>query len=122
MSPACVIFSSFFFFNDTATTEIYTLSLHDALPIFRAELKYVTVRTRTAGHLLEESLTQLEQEFSGVFVRIHRNCLVARRWIRGVERGAESESEAGWSVVLEGLDERLPVSRRQWAQVKALVS
>src|SRR3712207_7614310 len=26
-----------FFFNDTATTEIYTLSLHDALPIFRAE-------------------------------------------------------------------------------------
>ena len=28
------IFSIFFFFNDTATTEIYTLSLHDALPIF----------------------------------------------------------------------------------------
>src|SRR2546422_11069302 len=27
------IFFSFFFFNDTATTEIYTLSLHDALPI-----------------------------------------------------------------------------------------
>src|SRR5258708_33300627 len=30
----CPAFSSFFFFNDTATTEIYTLSLHDALPIF----------------------------------------------------------------------------------------
>src|SRR5258708_17823903 len=28
------LISSFFFFNDTATTEIYTLSLHDALPIF----------------------------------------------------------------------------------------
>src|SRR5260370_35063345 len=28
------ILSTFFFFNDTATTEIYTLSLHDALPIF----------------------------------------------------------------------------------------
>src|SRR2546429_6702983 len=28
------ILFSFFFFNDTATTEIYTLSLHDALPIF----------------------------------------------------------------------------------------
>src|SRR2546430_12797492 len=28
------LLSSFFFFNDTATTEIYTLSLHDALPIF----------------------------------------------------------------------------------------
>ena len=31
MSTGCVSF--FFFFNDTATTEIYTLSLHDALPI-----------------------------------------------------------------------------------------
>src|SRR2546427_11875165 len=28
-----LLFSFFFFFNDTATTEIYTLSLHDALPI-----------------------------------------------------------------------------------------
>src|SRR5258705_11437681 len=28
--------TTFFFFNDTATTEIYTLSLHDALPIFHA--------------------------------------------------------------------------------------
>src|SRR2546422_8047461 len=31
--PAPIFF--FFFFNDTATTEIYTLSLHDALPIYR---------------------------------------------------------------------------------------
>src|SRR5438105_12891106 len=31
--PVLSSFSSFFFFNDTATTEIYTLSLHDALPI-----------------------------------------------------------------------------------------
>src|SRR2546422_3152292 len=30
-----IIFFFFFFFNDTATTEIYTLSLHDALPIWR---------------------------------------------------------------------------------------
>src|SRR5258708_28200229 len=29
----------FFFFNDTATTEIYTLSLHDALPIFRRRVR-----------------------------------------------------------------------------------
>src|SRR3712207_8400558 len=34
MSPMCCLF---FFFNDTATTEIYTLSLHDALPISRQE-------------------------------------------------------------------------------------
>src|SRR5476651_2844404 len=32
-SPPATSFLHFFFFNDTATTEIYTLSLHDALPI-----------------------------------------------------------------------------------------
>src|SRR2546422_4022715 len=32
------VFSSFFFFNDTATTEIYTLSLHDALPIYKLKV------------------------------------------------------------------------------------
>ena len=88
----------------------------------RAELKYVTLRTREREHLVEESLTQLEQEFGGVFVRIHRNCLVARRLIRGVEQGPETEGEIGWSVILEGCEEKLPVSRRQWAQVKSLVS
>src|ERR1039457_1549092 len=35
---AAVCLSVFFFFNDTATTEIYTLSLHDALPIWIASL------------------------------------------------------------------------------------
>ncbi len=88
----------------------------------RAELKYVTLRTREREHLVEESLQQLEREFGGVFVRIHRNCLVARRLIRGVEQGAETEGEIGWSVILEGCEEKLPVSRRQWAQVKSLVS
>src|SRR6266850_1355605 len=34
-----LLFSVFFFFNDTATTEIYTLSLHDALPIFLAVMR-----------------------------------------------------------------------------------
>src|SRR3989441_12177377 len=33
LDRSCSIFSFIFFFNDTATTEIYTLSLHDALPI-----------------------------------------------------------------------------------------
>src|SRR5229473_8659423 len=33
------LFFVFFFFNDTATTEIYTLSLHDALPILRLHIR-----------------------------------------------------------------------------------
>src|SRR2546430_15499183 len=39
------LLSTFFFFNDTATTEIYTLSLHDALPIsIHAFFRYVGAR------------------------------------------------------------------------------
>src|SRR2546422_8684658 len=39
-----IFFSSFFFFNDTATTEIYTLSLHDALPIALFENRIASLR------------------------------------------------------------------------------
>src|SRR5258707_15131126 len=39
----------FFFFNDTATTEIYTLSLHDALPISRSRLLRGAGRCSAAG-------------------------------------------------------------------------
>src|SRR2546427_8724505 len=42
------VFSSFFFFNDTATTEIYTLSLHDALPISRRARRHRHRRGRLA--------------------------------------------------------------------------
>src|SRR2546425_7682978 len=40
--------ASFFFFNDTATTEIYTLSLHDALPISARTLVEITISTMAA--------------------------------------------------------------------------
>ncbi len=83
----------------------------------RAELKYVTVRTVEREHLVEESLTHLEEEFDDAFVRIHRNCLVARAAIVGFERNAE-ESESGWAVVIKGTGEKLPVSRRQHSVVK----
>ena len=83
----------------------------------RAELKYVTVRTAEREHLVEESLTHLEEEFADAFVRIHRNCLVARAAISGFERNAE-ESESGWAVVIKGTGEKLPVSRRQHSVVK----
>src|SRR3712207_7498255 len=41
----------FFFFNDTATTEIYTLSLHDALPIFEVEPEALPVPDGLQGRL-----------------------------------------------------------------------
>jgi two-component system, LytTR family, response regulator AlgR len=72
----------------------------------------VTVRTVKGEHLIEESLTRLEEEYAERFVRVHRSCLVARAAIRGFERAAES-GEAHWVVLLNGIEEKLPVSRRQ---------
>ena len=97
---------------------IHLIPLADVI-FLKAELKYVTVRTAAREYLLEESLSRLEQEFLGRFVRIHRNCLVAKEAIRGFERGsavgadADGEGEGGWVVVLDRVAEKLPVSRRQ---------
>ena len=84
----------------------------------KAELKYVTVKTAAKEHLLEESLTKLEEEFAGMFTRIHRSALVANKAVAGFEKvtdGAENGEEGGvhWVVVLTGVEEKLPVSRRQ---------
>ena len=84
----------------------------------RAELKYVTVRTASREHLVEESLSRLEQEFADQFVRIHRSCLVAKAHIVGFEKDSAEAGESRWSVLLNGLDEKLPVSRRQQHIVK----
>ena len=92
----------------------------------KAELKYITVRTREREFLIEESLTSLEDEFVDRFVRIHRNALVARPSIAGFERvtptGEQESGDPYWQVVLRDIPERLPVSRRQWSTVKNLVT
>ena len=84
----------------------------------KAELKYVTIRTAEREYLLEESLTHLEQEFAEAFVRIHRNCLVAKSHISGFEKSVLEDGEQAWVVLLDGCAEKLPVSRRQWPAVK----
>jgi two-component system response regulator AlgR len=93
----------------------------------KAELKYVTLRTRNHDYLIEESLTSIEEELADVFVRVHRNALVARNAIIGVEReshavdGEGEKAQETWQVILRDVEERLPISRRQWPVVKALV-
>jgi two-component system response regulator AlgR len=105
----------------TERNRIVLVPVRDIL-FLRAEQKYVTVRTREREHLIEEPLIALEREFAVRFVRIHRNCLVARTAIRGVERMPGEEEEPHWQVVLDGVDERLPVSRRQWPLLRDLVT
>src|SRR5256886_10430237 len=60
-------FSFFFFFNDTATTEIYTLSLHDALPISAAQAVLTKIRTwllsgRLDPEVVEAALARVRSE------------------------------------------------------------
>src|SRR5574343_1178956 len=59
MSPFFVFVFSFFFFNDTATTEIYTLSLHDALPISPPGWTRTTRPLRTARWWGDRKSTRL---------------------------------------------------------------
>jgi two-component system response regulator AlgR len=93
----------------------------------KAELKYVTLRTRTRDYLIEDSLLSIEEELDDVFVRVHRNTLVAKKAIAGVERGVigtdpdGEKTQEGWQVIVKDVNERLPISRRQWPVVKALV-
>ena len=90
----------------------------------RAELKYVTVRTREKSYLLEASLSQLEQAYAQHFVRVHRNALVARDAIAGFEKqrggGSEASAEAGWVVLIKDIPETLVVSRRHQHLIKAV--
>jgi two-component system response regulator AlgR len=93
----------------------------------RAEQKYVSVRTKSREYLIEESLISIEEEMKERFVRVHRNALVARHAILGVEKGVAQDAEEGdkgqevWQVILRDIAERLPISRRQWPVIKALV-
>lgn len=81
---------------------------------FLADSKYVVVRTPTEEHLIEDSLINLEQEFSDRFLRIHRNALVSTTYIKGIEK-----SPAGtWQVSLKDVDKKLDVSRRHTASVR----
>jgi two-component system response regulator AlgR len=91
---------------------IHLIPIGDVLYL-KAELKYVTARTAMREYLLEESLTRLEQEFGERFVRVHRNCLVAREAVRGFERVAGDNGEGQWLVLLNACDEKIAVSRRQ---------
>jgi two-component system, LytTR family, response regulator AlgR len=97
----------------------------DGVVYLKAELKYVTIRTREREYITEATLTSLEQKYAERFVRVHRNALVAKHCIEGVEKSTlpseDGEAEQQWRVVLRGVAERLDVSRRQWPVVKALV-
>lgn len=105
--------------QDRGRTELVPLS---EVIYFKAELKYVTVRTASRSYILDASLSELEERHAEKFLRIHRNALVARRAVRALEKHDDPEEGEGWAVRLNGVDELLAVSRRQLSSVRDAIT
>ncbi len=86
----------------------------ETIRYFLADHKYVTLRTGEGEHLIEESLKSLENEFSHILTRIHRNALISDRYMSGLEKNEEGHCV----VTIEGIDERLEISRRHLPHVR----
>ena len=105
--------------QDRGVTE--RLPLNEVL-YFKAELKYISVRTALKTHILEGSLSELEARYPNHFLRVHRNALVATHAIRALEKHLDPDEGECWAVRLSGIDEVLTVSRRQLVAVKEVIS
>lgn len=106
---------NFVLIHDRGRTERVPLA---DIVYLRAELKYVTVRTRQRTLIYDGSLAEFEERHGAHWLRIHRNALVARHAIRALEKHHDPEEGDGWAVRLNGVDEALTVSRRQLAAVR----
>lgn len=84
---------------------------------FRAEHKYVTARHPDGQLIIEDTLSGLEDEFEDRFVRVHRNALVAKAHVRGIERDPQGHQ----FVRLDGIDELVEVSRRLAPVIRRLL-
>ncbi|KGM52816.1 chemotaxis protein CheY [Lysobacter concretionis Ko07 = DSM 16239] len=82
-----------------------------------ADEKYVVVHHARGEDLIEESLKSLEDEFGERFLRIHRNCLVARHEITELRRSPDGQV----TVVLRHVVQPLEVSRRCVAGVREVL-
>lgn len=80
----------------------------------QAEEKYVVVHHAQGRDLIEEPLKALEEEFGPRFLRIHRNCLIARSALKALHRDADGHAQ----VLLHGVDHPLDVSRRSLTELK----
>ena len=84
---------------------------------FQADQKYVTVRWPEGELLIDDTLRQLESEFGERFIRIHRNAIVAVKFLEGLERDAQGH----YQVRLRGIDDRLDVSRRHVSGLRRFI-
>ena len=91
----------------------------------KAELKYITLVTRSGEWLLDDALSDLEARLGSGFLRVHRNALVALSAVRALERpplSPDDSAEAAdrWVIRLVN-GHTLAVSRRQLAAVREVL-
>lgn len=84
---------------------------------FQADQKYVTVRHVDGEVIVDETLRELETEFSERFIRVHRSALVATHHIEGLLK----DSDGHVAVQLRDLEETIPISRRHLPGVRKIV-
>jgi len=95
----------------------WELILVSEIRYFQADQKYVTVRHGEGEVIIDQPLKELEQEFGDSFARIHRNTLIALKYIEGLE-----DYEGGrYLVRLAGISEKPLVSRRHVAGLRQLI-
>jgi two-component system response regulator AlgR len=88
-----------------------------AIAFFQADQKYVTVRHGNSETIVDDTLRELEDEFSDRFVRVHRNALVAAAHVVGLDKTADGH----FQIRLRDVDVALDVSRRHVAAVRKFV-
>jgi two-component system response regulator AlgR len=89
---------------------------------FKAELKYITVRTAARSYILDGALNELEEKYADRFLRIHRNALISKNAARALEKHHDPEEGDGWALRMDGVSEMLFVSRRQLAAVREMLA
>ena len=92
------------------------VSLND-IRYLRADQKYVTVRHAGGEVIIDETLRELEHEFEDLFLRVHRNALVSKNHIVGLEKGVTGQIGVG----LEDIEETVYISRRHLPGVRKIV-
>ena len=89
----------------------------DDVRYFQADQKYVTVRFGGGEVIVDETLRELEEEFEDLFIRVHRNALVAKHHIDGLVKDASGQV----GLRLRDLDEIVNISRRHLPGVRKLL-
>ena len=84
---------------------------------FQADQKYVTVRYDEAEVIVDETLRELEDEFAELFVRVHRNALVAKAFIEGLVKDSDGQVR----VRLQGAEDLIDISRRHLPAVRKMI-